>query len=471
MSLHPRDTWNHWKKYTDARIGLGRSGRSQRTQDLLAFELAFAKAKDSLLKEIDWNIFQKDLDLKLSNFINSSSILLESQAKDLNEYLTRPDLGRKLAMTSMTFQQDTRKLQIGIAITNGLSSEAISKHANHFLEEFLSLVLGKDGIPGIELHIFCIKNGRVAIVDDLGSKFNLDLAILLVGERPGLSSPDSMGVYLTYKPRIGLTDDSRNCISNIRPAGLSLGLAAEKLFYLTKESLQLKLTGVNLKDRSGGINNLEFKTKVKICGVRTSEDAVFIVEMGADFIGLNISPKSKRNIDLQKALEISKEIRLANDRYSKNVKIVLLAFSNSLDEIKNAYNSIQPDFIQLVYSDPSLTNNWQEIISSLPLIPSITASEALHLSELPFSKDQLLIIDSPSKEMGGGTGQTFAWEEIQNFTGKYLLAGGLNSENVGLAVSKLHPWGVDVASGVEDQPGKQSQEKILQFIQNAKRIS
>ncbi|MCZ8238384.1 MAG: ethanolamine ammonia-lyase light chain EutC, partial [Leptospiraceae bacterium] len=117
MSLHPRDAWNHWKKYTDARIGLGRSGRSQRTQDLLAFELAFAKAKDSLLKEIDWNIFQKDLDLKLSNFLKSPSIFLESQAKDLNEYLTRPDLGRKLSETSITIQQDTRKLQIGIAIT------------------------------------------------------------------------------------------------------------------------------------------------------------------------------------------------------------------------------------------------------------------------------------------------------------------------------------------------------------------
>lgn len=467
MSLHPRDSWNGWKQFTDARIGLGRSGRSLRTQDHLAFELAFAKAKDSLYKEINWEQFQSDLNENLQ----TKSIMLYSQAKNLDIYLTRPDLGRKLFDTSISIDQDRTKLQVGIAITNGLSSQAISNHAIEFLKIFLSLTNQKDGIAGIEIHFFCIQNGRVAIIDDLGSRFNLDLGILLVGERPGLSSPDSMGVYLTYQPRLGLTDDSRNCISNIRPEGLAPIKAAQKLIYLMKEALQLKLSGVNLKDRSGGSNILEFKTKVKICGVRNSEDAVYIVEMGADLIGLNLSLKSKRNINLQKAQEIAQEIRLANDRYSKDVKIVILAFQNPIEEIEQAYHSIQPDYIQLVYSDSLLEGKWEKLISSYPILPSINAKETKQLSELPFKLDQLLVIDSPSKDKGGGTGETFAWDEIQNFPGKYLLAGGLNPENVGLAVSQLHPWGVDVASGVEDKPGHQSREKILQFIQNAKRIS
>jgi ethanolamine ammonia-lyase small subunit len=478
MSLHKRDIWNQWKESTSARIGLGRSGTSLRTQDSLALELALARAKDSLHQSLDWIEFKNHLELQLAQ----RCTFLESQANTLDEYLTRPDRGRLLNQNSKNIltknlaknnNENSSKIKLGIAITNGLSSQAILQNAIPFLFEFFDLFHKSSFHQTVELSLFCIQNGRVAIIDDLGSQLELDCGIVMVGERPGLSSPNSMGIYLTYKPRIGLTDDSRNCISNIRPEGLNISLASRKLLYLLEESLKKKLTGVQLKDRySNSQKELSHqKTLVKICGVRNVQNAVFALESGADMIGLNISKSSKRMISIEEAKEIAYRIRLANDHFGKNVKIVLLTFQNSIEELLLAHQEVQPDFLQLVYSDPFLNEKWDFLMKEFSVIPSISINELNNLENLPFPEDQIFVIDNSNQNEGGGTGKVFDWKRVQNVHRKYILAGGLNPENVEIAVEELHPWAVDVASGVESDPGKQSQDKIFKFIQNAKRIS
>ncbi|NJM25360.1 MAG: ethanolamine ammonia-lyase, partial [Bacteroidia bacterium] len=160
----------------------------------------------------------------------------------------RPDLGRQLNEPSIDLLQSAgiaRNQDVAIILADGLSATAINNHAIPFLK----LLIPSLSDSGISLApITLVEHGRVAIGDEIGELWKAKLSVILIGERPGLSSPDSMGVYFTYRPTVGLTDDSRNCVSNIRPAGLPYQAAAEKLFYLIKESLRLKLSGVNLKD-------------------------------------------------------------------------------------------------------------------------------------------------------------------------------------------------------------------------------
>ncbi|WCL50379.1 ethanolamine ammonia-lyase subunit EutC [Leptospira sp. GIMC2001] len=472
MASNHQDPWRKLRTYTDARIGLGRTGQSERTDDNLAFRLAHAKARDSLKMNIDPNELQKTIQERLG--VNLT--ILNSQADNLETYLCRPDKGRLLSEESINTLENLKKQNQNygrkfIAITNGLSSLAIINNIHDFLSELSKFILELGFQIGVDINLIYIHRSRVAITDHIGSILNSELGILLVGERPGLSSPDSLGAYLTFEPRLGKTDESRNCISNIRPKGLPYSIASKRLVLLIQESLNRKISGVQLKDNSESISLMldTKKVQVKICGVRTSEIAVYAVSEDADYIGINLSQSSKRNVKFEIAQEISKNIHLANARLSKDCKVVLLFFKNPIEEILKISRTIRPDFIQLIWGDEELNSKWDFLREEFNLLPAFSVSEQITDLDLPFPNEEICILDSPSNGQGGGTGAKFPWDRLSGLTRKYLLAGGLNPENVEQAVRSLHPYGVDVASGVESSPGVQSREKIREFIQNAKK--
>lgn len=181
-------------------------------------------------------------------------ILLHSQAVNRTVYLQRPDLGRRLDKKSIEVLKKVNTLKdekydLSIVIVDGLSSLAIKENAQIFIKKLIE-VLNFSSQDWKIAPITIVQQGRVAIGDEVGQILNSKILIVLIGERPGLSSPDSMGLYLTYDPKVGLTDESRNCISNIRIEGLSYEEAVKKTMYLLKESRKLELSGVNLKDRT-----------------------------------------------------------------------------------------------------------------------------------------------------------------------------------------------------------------------------
>ncbi|MBN7814242.1 ethanolamine ammonia-lyase subunit EutC [Algoriphagus pacificus] len=235
----PANSWEKLRNFTDARVALGRAGGSLKTAELLSFRKDHALAKDAVWTELDIYFLQEELKkLKLE------TLVLETQAKDRETFIKRPDLGRKLnASSTESLQTLSQSKEISIILADGLSAQAIALHAIPFLQEFLPLIQGHSLAP-----ISLVKQGRVAISDEIGELFSSKLSIILIGERPGLSSPYSMGVYLTYNPKAGNTDEKRNCISNIRTGGLPYAYAAEKLAFLCSEALRLKLSGVHLKD-------------------------------------------------------------------------------------------------------------------------------------------------------------------------------------------------------------------------------
>lgn len=232
--------WERLKDFTDARIALGRTGGSLKTQELLQFRKDHALAKDAVWASLDSNSLEAEI-----KAIKIPSIILSSQAESRETYIKRPDLGRKLSEESIAAIKNSKPeaTDISIILADGLSANAISLHAIPFLQEFLSKVNGLSLAP-----ISIVKQGRVAISDEIGELFSSKISIILIGERPGLSSPYSMGIYLTYNPKAGNTDEKRNCISNIRTGGLPYAYAAEKLAFLCSEALRLKLSGVQLKD-------------------------------------------------------------------------------------------------------------------------------------------------------------------------------------------------------------------------------
>jgi len=241
-NLIQTNSWDFLKQYTDARIALGRTGHSLPTNELLKFQLAHAQAKDAVLSDFRY----QTLDSRLQE-LGMRTIVLKSQIKTRQEYLKRPDLGRRLDEDSKNklSKVQSLKFNVSIAIVDGLSAQAIETNAIPFLELFIPL-LHEAQIKIAPISI--VEQGRVAIGDEIGELLQAQIVVVLIGERPGLSSPDSMGIYMTYHPKVGLTDESRNCISNIRPKGLSYKEAALKLLYLTTRSRELKYSGVNLKD-------------------------------------------------------------------------------------------------------------------------------------------------------------------------------------------------------------------------------
>jgi len=234
------DPWRSLKTFTAARIAIGRVGSSIPLQRLLDFKLAHAHARDAVYSKLDVDALYESL----ARF-NLRVYRLHSRAIHREKYLTRPDYGRRLNDESVEQISGQPSVNIVLVVTDGLSAMAINQYA----VELLQLLISKLKAANIgSININLVEQGRVAIADEIGQAFSAKLSVILIGERPGLTSPDSMSAYLTYGPKLGLTDESRNCISNIRPEGLNLNAAADKLFYLVTEAMRLKISGVGLKD-------------------------------------------------------------------------------------------------------------------------------------------------------------------------------------------------------------------------------
>lgn len=243
------DPWQALRRFTAARIALGHRGVSQPTAAQLDFQLAHARARDAVHSPFDGAALAHALQAVWPEA--PAPLLLHSAAQDRHVYLQRPDLGRRLDAPSRALlgaRDGAQPCDLALVVADGLSASAVAQHAAPLLKA-LRAMLGDQvwtlAPPAIVLQ------GRVAIGDEIGQLLGARIVIVLVGERPGLSSPDSMGIYLTWAPRVGLTDESRNCISNVRPAGLSYQHAAARLHYLMTEARRRQLSGVALKDETG----------------------------------------------------------------------------------------------------------------------------------------------------------------------------------------------------------------------------
>jgi len=234
--------WQQLRRFTAARIALGRTGVSQPTSSQLAFQLAHAQARDA----VHWALDVARLQQAITEQLQLTNIALHSAAESRQVYLQRPDLGRRLDPASRArLQQGDHDLAIVIA--DGLSAPAIDNNALPFLRALLPRIAAEGWTLAPSV---IVEQGRVAVGDEVGEALGARAVLVMIGERPGLSSPDSMGLYLTWAPRTGLTDESRNCISNVRPAGLGHEAAAAKLHYLLAEAFRRRLSGVALKDES-----------------------------------------------------------------------------------------------------------------------------------------------------------------------------------------------------------------------------
>lgn len=239
------DGWEALRAYTNARIALGKTGVSVPIQEALAFKLAHAHAKDAVYSQLDMNALQETLAQT-----GLPVHCLQSRATHRDMYLQRPDFGRLLsARSSLDLQQlNLPPTDICILIADGLSATAVHEHAGIVV----SLLVEKARLLGYSLApIFLVEQGRVAITDAIGGILKPRMGVMLIGERPGLSSADSLGAYLTYAPEPGLTDERRNCVSNIRTEGLPPQQAADKIMHLIQAAFRLQLTGVALKDDQG----------------------------------------------------------------------------------------------------------------------------------------------------------------------------------------------------------------------------
>jgi len=238
-ALSPQRT-AHLRALTPARVGLGRTGVSQQTADLLAFQRAHALARDAVHARLE----PAALAAALTRIAGRETVLLHSMAPDRTTYLQRPDLGRKLDERSKAKIEGTAKepWDLALVVSDGLSALAIERHAVPFMKELLPQLEQWRVAP-----ICVVEQGRVAIGDEIGAMLHARLSVVLIGERPGLSAPDSMGAYVTWEPRPGRTDAERNCLSNIRAEGLSYGQAAAQLIDLLAKARGRQLTGVALQ--------------------------------------------------------------------------------------------------------------------------------------------------------------------------------------------------------------------------------
>ena len=242
--------WGALKNFTDARIALGRAGVSLPTAAHLAFQLAHAQARDAVHLPFDALGIESSL-----QGLGLPTLRLHSQATDRATYLQRPDLGRRLDAASLralaewqTQRGDARGFDVAFVLVDGLSSLAIHQNAVALVSLMLQRLQLDTTQPWTVAPLTVVAQGRVAIGDEVGAALRANTVVVLIGERPGLSSPDSLGIYLTWAPKVGTTDAARNCISNVRPAGLSLEAAALTLHRLLSQARQRQLTGVGLKD-------------------------------------------------------------------------------------------------------------------------------------------------------------------------------------------------------------------------------
>lgn len=239
----PPDPWASLRARTPARIAIGRSGASLPTREVLAFSLAHAQARDAVHTPFDADAVTNAIEA-----LGLPARRVDSAAADRATYLRRPDLGRRLSDASRAGLAGFRDgVDLAIVVADGLSSTAVHAHAAPLIAALLPHARAEDWNLA---PVTVASQARVALGDEVGELLGARLILLLVGERPGLSSPDSLGAYLTFQPRVGRTDAERNCVSNIRAEGLSYDQAAFKLAWLMREALRLSLTGVALKDES-----------------------------------------------------------------------------------------------------------------------------------------------------------------------------------------------------------------------------
>lgn len=233
--------WDKLKLFTNARVGLGRAGSAVPTQRILEFQRAHAAARRAV--NLTWNT--QDLEKKFRES-GETTITLHSQVKNRETYLRFPNQGRYLDEASRSHLK-TLTTDLALIISDGLSTLAIENHFWPFWQELAPIL--KATFPELRYQMILVPYGRVAISDEIGEALKAQMSLIFLGERPGLDSPDSMGIYMTYRPQIGNSDAQRNCISNVRsPQGLHYTLAANKLIWLMKESFHLQLSGINLKD-------------------------------------------------------------------------------------------------------------------------------------------------------------------------------------------------------------------------------
>jgi ethanolamine ammonia-lyase small subunit len=238
-----QDPWHGLRRYTPARIAVGRSGGSLPTAELLDFQLAHALARDAVHQPFDPEQLERDLAP-----LNHPILHLRSAATDRQTYLLRPDQGRRLAEPSARLVAPSRNSQefdVSITLSDGLSALAAHRQIPPLLAELLP-ILKQSRFTIAPLSI--VPLARVALQDEIGTLLKTKLSLILLGERPGLGSPDSLGAYLVFNPAPGRTDADRNCVSNIRAEGLPPHAAAQTLHYLMTQSLRRQLSGVGLKD-------------------------------------------------------------------------------------------------------------------------------------------------------------------------------------------------------------------------------
>ena len=236
--------WQPLREHTDARIGRGRAGGSLPTASHLAFQLAHAQARDAVHLALDTEQMMTELESRFDSVVR-----LHSQAGDRSEYLRRPDLGRKLSDESVEqlTAMNVKQCDLSITVVDGLSARAVHEHAATLLDHLIPAFEERGWSVG---PVALIEQGRVAIGDPVGQALGARMGLVLIGERPGLSSPDSLGVYFTWGPQAGRRDSERNCISNIRPRGQAFDAAARLILYLLDEACRREISGVELKDDS-----------------------------------------------------------------------------------------------------------------------------------------------------------------------------------------------------------------------------
>lgn len=232
------DRWHFLRQHTDARIALGRSGNALPTDEVLAFQLAHAQARDAVHGSMDVDVLRQQL---VDAGVSLPVELVASRARDRAAFLQRPDLGRLLDADATLSAGD--RCDVVFVLGDGLSARAVMENGVATLAATLAHLDGWDVGP-----IVIAQQARVALADPIGEALGAQLAVMLIGERPGLSAADSLGAYLTYGPRVGRQNADRNCVSNIRDKGLAPEDAGHKIAYLLGRARELSLTGVALKD-------------------------------------------------------------------------------------------------------------------------------------------------------------------------------------------------------------------------------
>ena len=233
------DPFERFRHATRARIGLGRAGDALPTSAILGFQLAHARARDAVHGQVDFTALAEEL-------APAPTIRVRSRAKDRTVYLARPDLGRQANPADLP--EAACQCDIAFVIADGLSAVAVERHAVPLFQAVMKRLGGFNIAP-----IILGEQARVAFGDEAAAAYGAQIAIVLIGERPGLSVPDSLGAYITFHPRSGRRDSERNCVSNIHADGLSYEVAADKIAWIVREALRLQLSGVSLKENAEGV--------------------------------------------------------------------------------------------------------------------------------------------------------------------------------------------------------------------------